>query len=94
MAPVNIAGQPIQIVEELRRQGVDARLLQYTSGGGHPFGYQSDKLVNITPDRRAAQLSTLKSCLAEGYDIFHFWRRSLFYGRLYRGFLGLDVPFI
>ena len=94
MAPVNIAGQPIQIVEELRRQGIDARLLQYTSGTGHPFGYRSDKLVNLLPDRQATQFSTLKSCLSEGYDIFHFWLRSLFYGRLYRDFLGLDVPLI
>jgi hypothetical protein len=94
MAPVNIAGQPIQIVEELRRQGIDARLLQYSSGNGHAFGYREDKIVNLLPNHRDAQIATLKSCLGEGYDIYHFWLRSLFYHRLYNDFLGLDLPFI
>lgn len=95
MAPVNIAGQPIAVTNELRRQGVDVTLLQYTAGEGHAFGYESDRTVNLKGRRRVeAQAETLESVLAEGYDIFHFWMSTLFGGRRYRNMYGLDLPFI
>ena len=37
MAPVNIAGQPIAVTNELRRQGLDVTLVQYTAGEGHKY---------------------------------------------------------
>jgi Glycosyl transferases group 1 len=94
MAPVNIAGQPIQIAREMQRIGINARLLQYTSGEGHAFGYEVDKTVNLLPNRRSTMMSTLKECLIEDYDIYHFWLRSLFYGRAYNDFPGMDIPMI
>lgn len=95
MAPVNIAGQPIAVTNELRCQGVDVTLLQYTAGGGHAFGYESDRIVDLKGRHRVeAQAETLESVLAEGYDIFHFWMSTLFGGRRYRNMYGFDLPFI
>ena len=95
MAPVNIAAQPLAMVEELRKHGIDAHLLQYTYGGSHPFGYRTDRVVDLAGrDRAAAQLETLKECLEEGFDIFHFMLRTLFFGGSYEQFTGLDLPFI
>lgn len=95
MAPVNIAGQPIAVTNELRKQGVDVSLLQYTAGEGHVFGYESDRVVNLKGRHRVeAQAETLESVLADGYDIFHFWMSTLFGGRRYRNMYGLDLPFI
>lgn len=96
MAPVNIAGQPITVVSELRRQGVDVSLLQYTAGDeGHRFGYPGDQLVNIRSRHRLeAQTETLEAALGDGYDIFHFWMSTLFGGRRYANMYGLDLPFI
>lgn len=95
MAPVNIAGQPIALTRELRRQGVDVSLLQYTAGEGHAFGYPSDQTVNLKGRHRMeAQTETLESALSAGYDIFHFWMSTLFGGRRYANMYGLDLPFI
>jgi len=96
MAPVNICGQPITLVEELRRQGIDAHLLQYGSRG-HRFGYKTDRVVDLRGGERAAgQMETVKACLDEGFDIFHFFLRTLFYGGGPTGYkdAGLDLPFI
>ena len=95
MAPVNITGQPLILVEGLRKQGVDAHLLQYTHGGSYPFGYRTDRVVDLAGrDRATAQIETLKECLEEDFDIFHFWLRTLFFGGRYEEFTGLDLPFI
>lgn len=95
MAPVNIAGQPIAVTNELRRQGVDVTLLQYAAGKGHVFGYASDRVVNLKGRHRMeAQAETLETVLADGYDIFHFWMSTLFGGRRYANMYGLDLPFI
>ena len=95
MAPVNIANQPLVLVEELRKRGIDASLLQYTYGNSHPLGYKTDRVIDLTGrDRATAQIETIKACLEEGVDIFHFWMRSLFFGGRYQEFTGLDLPFI
>ena len=94
MAPVNIAGQPIQLVKELKNRGIQATLLEYTFEKGHVFGYPSDLVVNLRPDRQAAQIETIKTCLEQDYDIFHFWLRTFLYGRPYHDFAGLDIPYI
>ena len=97
LAPVNIAGQPITIVRELVRQGVDAHLLQYGSGRGHRFAYDRDRLVDVSGrDRARKQIETLEACLEEGFDVFHFWLRTLFFGGGPTGYrdAGLDLPFI
>ncbi len=96
MAPVNIAGQPIALTSELRRQGVDVSLLQYTtSDEGHAFRYPGDRFVNLKGKHRvSAQAETLEGALNAGYDIFHFWMSTLFGGRRYSNMYGLDLPFI
>jgi hypothetical protein len=93
MAPVNIAGQPIQLVDELRRQDVDVRLLQYGTRDGHAFGYKTDMLVDPRP-RPTGMLDALKSSFHAGYDLYHFWLRTLYFCPMYHGFTGLDVPLI
>jgi glycosyltransferase involved in cell wall biosynthesis len=95
MAPVNIAGQPIAVIDELRRQGVDVSLLQYTAGDGHRYGYRADQMVNIKGRHRVeVQAETLRASLEAGYDIFHFWMSTFFGGRRYANMYGLDLPFI
>jgi glycosyltransferase involved in cell wall biosynthesis len=98
-APVNIAGQPIAAVRELRRQGVDAELLQY--GEGHAFGYSSGRLVPFRGRHRLeVQVEALEQALAEEYDIFHLWMATFFAspripGRgEYQYMHGLDLPFL
>jgi glycosyltransferase involved in cell wall biosynthesis len=89
MAPVNIAGQPNLAVRELRRQGVDASLLDFTR---NPFEYETGRRVDLRgghPLERQAE--ALKEALAEGYDIFHLWTAPLFANPDFRG---LDLPFI
>ena len=98
-APVNIAGQPIAAVRELRRQGVDASLLQY--GEGHAFGYSSGRLVPFRGRHRLeVQVEAVEQALAEDNDIFHFWMATFFAspripGRgEYQFMHGLDLPFL
>ena len=53
MAPVNISGQPITLVRELRRRGVDISLVQYTgTARGHKYGYESDRIVQYSAVER------------------------------------------
>jgi hypothetical protein len=96
MAPVNISGQPITLVKELRRIGLDISLVQYTGRGTtHKFGYESDRIVQYTgADRDEVQLQTVENLLREGTSVFHFWLRSLFFSGVYEGFTGLDIPII
>lgn len=94
MAPVNIAGQPIQLVEALRNIDVEARLLQYAVGGAHAFGYKGDIFVDIKDGRQKVQFQTLRKYLEEDFDIYHFWLRSLYFAPSYHDFTGMDLPFI
>jgi glycosyltransferase involved in cell wall biosynthesis len=76
-APVNIAGQPIMLVNELRRRGVQAALLEY--GPGHVFGYETDRLIPLEGRHRLqAQVEALEQVLAEDWDIVHLWMATLF----------------
>lgn len=95
MTPVNIANQPLTVVKELRRQGVDTDLIQYWHGMSHPFGYDVDQYVDMRGcNWREGQLGFLARVLSEGYDIFHFWNRSLYCSYPYRDLMGFDIPFI
>ena len=96
LAPMNIAGMPIEVVKALRASGHEATQLSYTTGHGHKFGYEMDREVNIHdfPSLKECQFATLKTLLDEGYDIFHFWNRSLVYSSDYSQLSGLDLPLI
>lgn len=98
-APVNIAGQPIAAVDGLRRQGVDADLLQY--GEGHAFGYSPGRLVPFRGRHRLeVQTEALGEAIASDYDIYHLWMATFFAspripGRgEYQYMHGLDLPFL
>lgn len=96
MAPVNISGMPLVLVKGLREIGVDARLLQFGRGDqGHAFGYDSDIRVDLNAGPAGqVRFDTVRSTLDDGYDIFHFWLRTLVSGPGYSGLMGLDLPFI
>lgn len=96
-APVNIAGQPILLVQELRRRGVDATLLQYVAGqDGHPFRYERDWVVDLSGrERLTAQLEVLEEVITRGFDVVHLWMAPLLAtGVGWRGPYGLDLPFL
>jgi glycosyltransferase involved in cell wall biosynthesis len=93
MAPANVAGQPIALVRELRRQGVDASLLVY--GVGHPFGYGNDLTFDLRGRHRIeAQGEAVKRTIADGYDVYHLWRSPLLSGADYGGMYGMELPFL
>ena len=96
MAPVNISGMPLTLVRALQDLGVDARLLQFARGEtAHKFGYDSDIIVQL--DERAAgevRFDAVANALDDGYDIFHFWLRTMVFGPRYKGLMGADLPFI
>jgi len=96
MAPVNIAGQPIVLVKELRRLGIDVSLVQYTGRGiSHKLQYETDRIVQYSGGNRdEVQLKTVENLLREGTTTFHFWLRSLFFSGVYEGFTGFDIPII
>lgn len=96
MAPVNISGMPLVLVKGLRDIGVDARLLQFGRGGqGHAFGYDSDIHIDLNAGPAGqVRFDTVQKTLDDGYDIFHFWLRTLVSGPGYSGMMGLDLPFI
>lgn len=95
MAPVNIAGQPYLVTREMRKQGVDVTLLQYTMGQGHAFGYREHTTVDLSGRHRMeAQITALADAIDKGYDVFHFWMATLFGGARYKNMYGLDLPFI
>lgn len=92
MCPVNIAGQPMELVKALRHQGVEAHFLEYEK---HAFNYKADRTIGLKgKDRVEVQFRTLQQCLEEDYDIFHFWLRTFLYGYPYKDFMGMDLPFI
>ncbi len=96
-APMDFAMQPVLLVEELKRQGVDAVQLQYIDGRRKKrFDYRTDRVVDVSayPSLREARLATLRACLEEDYDIFHFWNRSFWYRVNYSEMTGLDLPLI
>ena len=92
MSPRNHAGQPILLVKELQEQGVDARLLQYASRG-NTYGYKTDIVVPHASSNKK-MLETLRWSFREGFDIYHFWNRSLFFLPSYLGCSGIDIPLI
>lgn len=96
LAPMNFANMPTQIVRELRRRDFEAEHVQYTFGEGHVFGYKLDREVSNREfggwiDTHAA---TVREYLDRGFDIFHFWNKSLFYEPRYRLLTGFDIPLI
>lgn len=93
---MNMAAMPVTIVRALKDAGYDAAHIQYTQGQGAPLGYELDREVELggREGRVGAQFGALAAALDEGFDIFHFWNRSLLYRTDYGAFSGLDLPLI
>lgn len=94
MAPMNFADQPMSLVRALRRRGVDAHHLQYTASGAHALGYRLDRTAVCRNGDFPAQLAVLQAALDEGFDLYHFWQRSLLFDPQLGGLTGLDLPLI
>ncbi|MBX9608603.1 MAG: hypothetical protein K2Y51_20455 [Gammaproteobacteria bacterium] len=94
MAPMNFADQPMALVRALRQRGVDAHHLQYTTDGRHALGYSLDRLALMRSGDFRRQLDVLRAVLAEGFDIYHFWQRSLLFRPELDGLTGFDLPLI
>jgi len=97
MAPKNYSGQVYLLGERLRAMGQDVDQLEYVStDASASMGYRSHKTVNLDPAHVIeGQLKALQDSLAENYDIYHFWNRSMFFvGRPYEMFMGMDIALI
>jgi len=96
LAPMNMAAMPVTLAKALRERGYEAAHIQYTGGAANPLGYELDRVVSTNgPDGRIAiQMATLQQALDEGFDIFHFWNRSLTFRLDFGGFSGIDLPLI
>lgn len=96
---MNFANMPITLTHALKSRGYEAAHIQYGGRKQNALRYQLDRTVDIQGDgtpaaRMAAQMRTLEQTLDEGFDIFHFWNRSLVFRTDYGGFSGLDLPLI
>lgn len=96
LAPMNFAAMPVTLAKALRERGYEAAHIQYTGGKQNALNYELDRTVNIRGPggQTAIQMATLAGALREGFDIFHFWNRSLTFDTDYGGFSGIDLPLI
>ncbi len=96
LAPMNFAGMPVALTRALRGRGYTAAHLQY--GGAQPsaLAYDLDRRLDLGGQRFRAerQLQAVAAALDEGFDIFHFWNRSLVFRNDYGAYSGADIPLI
>jgi len=93
---MNFADMPMQIVRALRQRGYTAEHVQYSSGGGHKFGYHLDNEINVRDhaSRAYAHGSALRRYVEADFDVFHFWNKSFFFTADYTRLTGLDLPLL
>lgn len=96
LAPMNFAAMPVTLAKALQSRGYEAAHIQYTGEQGNRLAFELDRTVNIrgADGHERIQMRTVADALAEGFDIFHFWNRSLVFRTDYSGFSGLDIPLI
>jgi Glycosyl transferases group 1 len=97
LGPTNYASQPVALMQALRERGVEARHVLYAwNKRSTGYGYRTDRVAKL--DARswpAVQIETLGWALAERFDIYHLWNRSLLCPPGGFGFFsGLDLPII
>jgi len=93
-APMNFAMQPMLIVEELKKKGVDAKHVQYLARQ-HDLNFRMDTVYKPQDTNiLAMQLKALNDSLDEGFDIYHFWQRSFVFRHDGTGLTGLDLPIL
>jgi len=95
LAPTNFASMPMTIASALKRRGYRCDHILYGSADS-TFKFPVDRLVDHSKagGRVIGQGDTLAKVLAENWDIFHFWNKSLFYQLQYDFYTGLDLPLI
>ncbi len=93
---MNMAAMPVTIVKALRERGYEAAHIQYVVNRPNRLAYELDRIVPIggPANRVANQTRTVAEVLDEGFDIFHFWNRSLTYRTDYGAMSGMDIPLI
>ncbi len=94
MAPWNFADQPMSLTRAMRARGHAVHHIQYTATGEHALGYDLDAVVRLRYSDSAAQFRALEACLERGFDIYHFWQRSLVFNKELGGITGVDVPLL
>jgi glycosyltransferase involved in cell wall biosynthesis len=72
--PVMNAGQPPVIAAAQRRLGHEADTLSLQP---HAFGYPADRQLNLNRDDVASAFKVLCEVIEQGYEVFHFYCRSL-----------------
>ncbi len=93
-APLNYANQAFVVSEALRKIGVDSTLLTYQRNkSASSFGFGAHRTVDISfGGWLVEELSVVRDALSEGYDVVHFWNRSLVYRHGDSFFNGMDIP--
>ncbi|MGQ3887472.1 glycosyltransferase [Legionella sp. CNM-1927-20] len=96
LAPMNIANMPMQVVTKLKDLDYNIEQVQYTMGEGHNLGYALDKEIDVRKygGRVKAHCSILEDYIERGFDIFHFWNKSLFYNVNLTAMSGFDIPLL
>lgn len=96
LAPMNFAGMPVTLTRALRDRGYEAAHLQYGGRRANALAYDLDRRLDLGGRRQRAerQMRAVAEALDEGFDIFHFWNRSLAFRTDYGAYSGADIPLI
>ncbi|HEU0155403.1 MAG TPA: hypothetical protein VFQ82_04980, partial [Stellaceae bacterium] len=96
-APLDFANQAFVLSQALRARGIFSTLLRYQfEANTAPRYYDADDRVAQISRRDwfGDMLRNVQSIAAEGYDIVHFWNRTLLWRRPGDIFNAMDLPFI
>jgi glycosyltransferase involved in cell wall biosynthesis len=96
-APLNFANQAYVLSEALRREGVDSSLATYKWGeAADTLAFDADNIIPISfKNWLGDEFAVVDRVSKSGYDIVHFWNRTLVYhGSGDNFFNGLDLPYL
>ena len=96
-APLNFANQAYVLSQALRARGVDSHLLRYQwqANTTRLFYQEEDRIADISRDDWFGDLlRNVQQIAGEGFDIVHFWNRTLLWRRPDDFFNAMDLPFI
>ena len=97
-APLDHANQAYVLSQALRARGVDSHLLRYqweSNPTATKFRYEEDRVAEISRDDWFGDLlRNVQEVAAEGFDIIHFWDRTLLWRRRNDFFNAMDLPFL
>ena len=96
-APLNFANQALVLSRALAARGLSSTLLRYQFEGNTAVRFHDadDRVAEISrQDWLGDMLRNVQTIAAEGYDIVHFWNRTLLWRRPGDVFNAMDLPFI